>query len=103
MVFAFAGDSTITRFFAISKFAFLLGATSVFSVSLWLKTHHRDKENTEIAQRALTAVSQNIYQAALSPTLEFPKRAVRPSAPKSGAYSYQKANQRAPDCPVSTT
>src|SRR6185369_7675021 len=49
------------RFFGISDITLLLCATSVFSVSPWFsvsqQNHHRDTENTEVAQRKLTLIS----------------------------------------------
>src|SRR5690349_5519840 len=101
MVFAFAGDSTITKFFAIFIFTWVV-------VGVALRGHpsidcRGGGHGGPPLQRSPTAVSQNIYRAALSPALESPTRAARPSAPKSAAYSYQKANRRAPDCPASIT
>ena len=60
---------------SLLKFELLLCATSVFSVSLWLywpENHHRDTENTEVAQSNLS------NQVATAPCTDPVQAASRP-------------------------
>src|SRR6185436_19514228 len=71
MVFAFAGDSTITRFFAISIFTFSsLCYLCVLYVSVvdFFETifNHRDTENAEAAQRTYSRLTKHLPGSALT-------------------------------------